>query len=151
MKLYDYQRSRSYIDLGPNHSSSIFLNFFSNHLAYWSQILCGVSLELGNESLFNLFRSHDQNGHHAHIWQNPLKSSSLESKGWWPSNCRCSQLKQVHEALWVPKVRVIHWLWSNSIRFNIYVSALQSWETYCFCLGRPSVRLSVRHKIVSAL
>ena len=33
---------------------------------------------------------------------------------------RCSQLKWVHEALWVPKVKVIHWPWSNSIRFNIF-------------------------------
>ena len=30
MKLYEYQRSRSFIDLGPNHSVSIFLNFFSS-------------------------------------------------------------------------------------------------------------------------
>ena len=28
MKLYEYQRSRSLIDLGPNLSDSIFLNFF---------------------------------------------------------------------------------------------------------------------------
>ena len=27
MKLYEYQRSRSFIDLGPNLSDSIFLNF----------------------------------------------------------------------------------------------------------------------------
>ena len=30
MKLYEYQRSRSFIDLGPNHSDSIFLIFFSS-------------------------------------------------------------------------------------------------------------------------
>ena len=30
MKLYEYQRSRSFIDLDPNHSDSIFLNFFSS-------------------------------------------------------------------------------------------------------------------------
>ena len=30
MKLYEYQRSRSFIDRGPNHSDSIFLNFFSS-------------------------------------------------------------------------------------------------------------------------
>ena len=30
MKLYEYQRSRSFIDLGPSHSDSIFLNFFSS-------------------------------------------------------------------------------------------------------------------------
>ena len=29
MKLYEYQRSRTLIDLGPNLSDSIFLNFFS--------------------------------------------------------------------------------------------------------------------------
>ena len=29
MKFYDYQRSRSFIDLGPNLSDLIFLNFFS--------------------------------------------------------------------------------------------------------------------------
>ena len=31
-----------------------------------------------------------------------------------------SQLKRVHEALWVSKVKVIHWHWSNSIGFNIF-------------------------------
>ena len=30
MKLYEYQSSRLFIDLGPNHSDSIFLNFFSS-------------------------------------------------------------------------------------------------------------------------
>ena len=30
MKLYVCQRSRSFTDLGPNHSDSIFLNFFSS-------------------------------------------------------------------------------------------------------------------------
>ena len=30
MKLYEYQRSRSFTDLGPNLSDSIFLNFFSS-------------------------------------------------------------------------------------------------------------------------
>ena len=30
MKLYEYQRSRSFIDLGPNHSDSIFLNFVTS-------------------------------------------------------------------------------------------------------------------------
>ena len=35
------------------------LLFLNNHLADWSQILCGVSSGWGNESLFKLFRSHD--------------------------------------------------------------------------------------------
>ena len=30
MKLYEYQRSRSFIDLHPNYLDSIFLNFFSS-------------------------------------------------------------------------------------------------------------------------
>ena len=30
MNLYEYQRSRSFIDLHPNHSDSVFLNFFSS-------------------------------------------------------------------------------------------------------------------------
>ena len=30
MKLYEYQRSRSFTDLGPNLSDSIFLNLFSS-------------------------------------------------------------------------------------------------------------------------
>ena len=33
MKLYEYQRSRSLIDLGPSHSDSIFSNFFSSIIA----------------------------------------------------------------------------------------------------------------------
>ena len=36
MKLYEYQRSRSFIDLGPNHSDSIFLNFFSSITTYFN-------------------------------------------------------------------------------------------------------------------
>ena len=43
------------------------LLFLNDHLADWSHILSGVSLEWGNESLFKLFRSHDQDGHHVHI------------------------------------------------------------------------------------
>ena len=39
-----------------------------NHLPDQSQILCGASLDRGNESLFAVFWSHDQDGSHAHIW-----------------------------------------------------------------------------------
>ena len=44
------------------------LLFINNHKADWSQISCGASLGWGNESLFKWSRSHDQGGHHAHIW-----------------------------------------------------------------------------------
>ena len=30
MRLYEYQLSRSFTDLGPNHSDSFFFNFFSS-------------------------------------------------------------------------------------------------------------------------
>ena len=36
MKLYEYQRWRSCIDLGPNHSDSIFLNVFSSITTYFN-------------------------------------------------------------------------------------------------------------------
>ena len=39
-----------------------------NRLADQSQILCGASLDRGNEILFAASGSHDQDGCHAHIW-----------------------------------------------------------------------------------
>ena len=39
-----------------------------NRLANQSQILCAASLDRWNESLFKASRSHDQDGHHIHIW-----------------------------------------------------------------------------------
>ena len=36
MKLYEYQWSRSFIDLCPNHSDPIFLNFFSSITTYFN-------------------------------------------------------------------------------------------------------------------
>ena len=39
-----------------------------NHWANWTQISYGDSLGWGNESLFKWSWSHDQDGHHAHIW-----------------------------------------------------------------------------------
>ena len=37
--------------------------------------------------------------------------------------------KWVHEALWVPKVKVIHWPWSHSLRFNNlnFFSSITTW------------------------
>ena len=40
----------------------------ANRLADQSQILCGASLGRGNKILFAASGSHDQDGHHAHIW-----------------------------------------------------------------------------------
>ena len=41
---------------------------FRNHWADWSQISYGVSMDQGNKSLFKRSWSHDQDGHHAHIY-----------------------------------------------------------------------------------
>ena len=40
----------------------------SNRLADQSQSLYGASLGRGNKTLFAAPESHDQDGHHAHIW-----------------------------------------------------------------------------------
>ena len=39
-----------------------------NRWADQSQILCGASLGRGDDILFAASGSHDQDGHHAHIW-----------------------------------------------------------------------------------
>ena len=39
-----------------------------NRMANQSQLLCGASLGRGNESLFAVSGSHDQDGRHAYIW-----------------------------------------------------------------------------------
>ena len=50
------------------------LSTMFKHLLLWngfanqSQILYGASLGRGNENLYKCSRSHDQGGHHAHIW-----------------------------------------------------------------------------------
>ena len=45
-----------------------FKHLLRNRLADQSQILCGASLGRGNNILFAASGSHDQDGHHAHIW-----------------------------------------------------------------------------------
>ena len=66
----EYQRSRSFIDLGPrSFRFTIFkLLFLRNLWADWSHIPCGSSMGWGNERLRKWTRSHDQDGRHAHIW-----------------------------------------------------------------------------------
>ena len=94
MKLYEYQRSRSFNDWPKSSRFNIFkLLFLSNHQADCSQISCGASFGWRNISLFKWSRSHDQDGRHAHM---PIyckilqKSSILEPKGRWPWNLVCS-------------------------------------------------------------
>ena len=51
-----------------------------NRLADQSQILCGASLGRGNDILFTASGSHDQDGHHAHIWSKPFKNLLLQNR-----------------------------------------------------------------------
>ena len=68
MKLYENQRSRSFIDLGLNLSDSIFLKFSSVTIRpIEAKFHVEPPWDEGNESLFKWSRSHDQGGHHAHI------------------------------------------------------------------------------------
>ena len=39
-----------------------------NRFANQSQILCGATFGRGNDIFFAASGSHDQDGHHAHIW-----------------------------------------------------------------------------------
>ena len=52
----------------PSSSTMLKHLLLRNCLADQSQILCGASLGRGNEILFAASGSHDQDGHHAHIW-----------------------------------------------------------------------------------
>ena len=92
LTIYEYQRSRSFIDLGPRSLRfNIFkLLFLRNLDADWSQISCGASVGSGNESLFKWSRSHDQDGRHAIYGKNMKNSSSLEPKSRWPWTFICS-------------------------------------------------------------
>ena len=51
-----------------------------NRWADQSKILCGASLGRGNEILFAASGSHDQDGHHAHIWSKPFKNLLLQNR-----------------------------------------------------------------------
>ena len=69
MKLYEYQRSRSFIDIRPRSLRfNIFkLFFFKKRYADWSQISYEASMGWGNESEYKWFMSHDQDSRHVHI------------------------------------------------------------------------------------
>ena len=43
--------------------------------------------------------------------------------------------KCVHEALWVPKVKVIHWFWSKSLRFNIFKLLFLNYHWFWYILS----------------
>ena len=53
MKLYEHQRSRSFIDLGPSNSNSIFSNFFSSITAKPNEAKFHVVLPWDGEMAVN--------------------------------------------------------------------------------------------------
>ena len=71
-ELIVYPSSRRPSVRRPSSSSVVVNNFkhllLRNRWADQSQILCGASLDRGNDILFAASGSHDQDGRHAHIW-----------------------------------------------------------------------------------
>ena len=92
MKLYENQRSRSFIDLGPNLSDSIFLNFFSSITT--RPIEAKFHVEPPWDRGTNAYSNdlvHMIKVAAIHIYgENISKSSSLEPKSRWPWNLVCS-------------------------------------------------------------
>ena len=172
MEFYGYQRSRSFIDLGPNLSDSIFLNFFSSITTRPIEAKLHVEiLRMGEWKHLQMVQvTWPILPQCPYMVEKTLKIFFLEPKGGWLWNLLCTigslstiksvqmmpigltlthfmarsdlvpmllyekklrldfsetivvydikvsrgcQLKWVHEALWVPKVKAIHWPWSK--------------------------------------
>ena len=66
MNLYEYQRSRSFIDLRPKSLRFNISNFFCSETArpIEAKFHMEPPWDVGNENVFKCSRSHD----HAHIW-----------------------------------------------------------------------------------
>ena len=88
MKLYEYQRSRSFIYIGPNHSDSIFLNFFSSitTLPIEAKFYVESPWNKGTKACSNCLGHMIKMGTMPIYGRTFLKSSSLESKSRWPWN-----------------------------------------------------------------
>ena len=92
LEVYEYQRSRSFTDLGPNLPDSIFLNFFSSITTrpFEAKLHMEPPLDGGTKACTN------GPGHMIKMAAMPIygknlwKYSSLELKGRWPWNLVCS-------------------------------------------------------------
>ena len=94
MNLYDYQRSRSFTDLGSSRSDSTFSNFVFLETA-WS-VEAKFYVEPPWDEGMNLrFMSHDQDGHYAHLWYKPLNNFFPRTEG--PITMKLSMQQQVLE------------------------------------------------------
>ena len=79
MNLYEYQRSRSFVDFGPRSLRFTFSNFFSFETARLIEAKFHMELpwDVRNENLIKYCRSHD----HAIYGEKLQKSSSSEPRG----------------------------------------------------------------------
>ena len=82
MKLYEYQRSRSFIDIGPRHPDSTFSNLFFFETARPIEVTFYVEpLSDGGSTVFSNGLGHATNMADMPIYSKNLKqSSSLEPK-----------------------------------------------------------------------
>ena len=120
MNLYEYQRSRSFIDFGP---SSLRFNIFKfiflrNCMTNWSQFLCGTSIGWGNASLIKWSSSHDQDAAMPIYGKNSKKSSSLEPNGIWPWKLVCCIGNS--SAIKFIQMMTLVWPWPNSWQGQIW-------------------------------
>ena len=90
-KLYENQRSRSFTDLYPSHSDSIFSNFFSSIITRPIEAKFHMALpwDGGMKVSSNGF-GHMTKMDAMPVWKTSSISSSSEPKGWWPWNLVCS-------------------------------------------------------------
>ena len=93
------------------HSDSTFSNFFFLETAWLieAKFYMGPPWDEETEVWSQKSRSHDQDGHHAHIWKKLKKSSSLEPKGWWPWKLVCC-IGYLSATKFV-QMMMLGWLW----------------------------------------
>ena len=82
MKVYEYQRSRSFIDLSPSHSDLIFSNFFSSITAKPIEAKFHMKQRCVQNGLGHLTKMAAMPIYGKNLW----KPSSLERKGRWRWN-----------------------------------------------------------------
>ena len=127
MKLYEYQKSMSFIDL---HTWSFRFNMFKllflrNPLADWSQISCGASMGWGMKvrivGLCHMTRMVTMS-----IYGKNLKKSSQEPEGRWPWNMVCG-IGYSGTAKFV-QMMTLGWPWSILQQFKF--------DHLCLCMGK---------------
>ena len=124
--IYEYKKSRSFIDLGP---TSLRFNIFKFHFprncfADWSQILCGAFVGWRNESLIKWFKWHEWPPcpYMLKTWK---KSSSLEPKGRWSWKLVCG-IVQVTWPRWPPCPYMLK-SFKNLLLWNLKADDLETW------------------------